>query len=196
MKKIFIMFVLSLMTVLFAGCADDKGEPNIIYEKDNNTDTGTDIPEIPENITYSFLVNSVSHIDKTDNTSEWRFLPLNETNPLDAVIADMLGRPDNESDKIMCFGFNRHLEGDHYACYSPPCYYDNTVISAYFCEYENCSRCWTDYNSLYTINIDNNISPYIYDYKILFSYIKEQILNNPYQNRYQETDWITVKTSE
>ena len=53
------------MTILFAGCADDKGEPNIIYEKDDNTDTGTDIPE---NITYNITVTSVSNIDKTDNT--------------------------------------------------------------------------------------------------------------------------------
>ena len=42
-KNLLLIFVLSLMTILFAGCADDKGEPNIIYEKDDNTDTGTDI---------------------------------------------------------------------------------------------------------------------------------------------------------
>ena len=38
-KNLLLIFVLSLMTILFAGCADDKGEPNIIYEKDDNTDT-------------------------------------------------------------------------------------------------------------------------------------------------------------
>ncbi len=47
MKKLLLIFVLSLMAI-FAGCADDK---------DNNTDTETDIPE---NITYSFLVDSLS----------------------------------------------------------------------------------------------------------------------------------------
>lgn len=57
-------------------------------------------------------------------------------------------------------------------------------------------RCSNSGDALYEIYINNNISPYIYDYKILFSYIKEQILNNPYQNRYREPDRITVKTSE
>lgn len=126
MKKLLIMFVLSLMTVLFAGCAD---------EKDNNTDIVIDT--LPENITYSFLVDSLSFIDKTDNTSEWRFLPYDDTDPLEAVFADMLGRPDNETDKIMCVGVLGVYEGEKESgpCYGRPCgYYDRTSFRVYVYE--------------------------------------------------------------
>ncbi len=124
MKKLLLIFVLSLMAI-FAGCADDK---------DNNTDTETDIPE---NITYSFLVDSLSFIDKTDNTSEWRFLPYDDTDPLEAVFADMLGRPDNETDKIMCVSVLGVYEGEKESgpCYGRPCgYYDSTTFRAYVYE--------------------------------------------------------------
>ncbi len=182
MKKLLLIFVLSLMAI-FAGCADDK---------DNNTDTETDIPE---NITYSFLVDSLSLIDKTDNTSEWRFLPYDDTDPLEAVFADMLGRPDNETDKIMCVSVLGVYEGEKERgpCYGSCGYYDGTIFRAYVYEKKTSYRCNDSGGALYEIYINNNISPYIYDYKILFSYIKEQILNNPYKNRYMEADTITVK---
>ena len=193
MKKLLIMFVLSLMTVLFAGCADEKREQNIVYEKDNNTNTGTDV--LPENITYSITVDSVSLIDKTDNTSEWRFLPSNNTDPLESVFADILGRPDNESDNIMRVTLNQsHLIGEAETgpCYGRPCgYYDNTFIRVYFCKQGD--SCYYISDSIYLIEIK---SDNIRDYKILFNYVKEQILNNPYENRYKEHDSIIVKTSE
>ena len=118
------------MTILFAGCADDKGEPNIIYEKDDNTDTGTDIPE---NITYNITVTSVSNIDKTDNTSAWRFEPYSADDALEAVFADILGRPDSESDKTMIADINSsHLEGEYYKDAFGSGYYGNTYLNVMF----------------------------------------------------------------
>ncbi len=188
-KNLLLIFVLSLMTILFAGCADDKGEPNIIYEKDDNTDTGTDIPE---NITYNITVTSVSNIDKTDNTSAWRFEPYSAEDALEAVFADILGRPDSESDKTMIADINSsHLEGEYYKDAFGSGYYGNTYLNVMFR-----SSDYVDYgDAIYTITINNSSYPYINNYEILFNYVKEQILNNPYKNRYMEADTITVKNN-
>ena len=180
-KNLLLIFVLSLMTILFAGCADDKGEPNIIYEKDDNTDTGTDIPE---NITYNITVTSVSNIDKTDNTSAWRFEPYSADDALEAVFADILGRPDSESDKTMIADINSsHLEGEYYKDAFGSGYYGNTYLNVMFR-----SSDYVDYgDAIYTITINNSSYPYINNYEILFNYVKEQILNNPYKNRYNHS---------
>ncbi|MDE7315076.1 MAG: hypothetical protein K2N11_05160 [Mucispirillum sp.] len=199
-KNLLLIFVLSLMAI-FAGCADEKGEPNIVYGKDDNTGNNTDnnTGMLPENITYSIIVNSISRMDKADNTSEWRFLPNIDSSYLEAVFADILGRPDNESNKIMCIALhNCHLEGDRTSVGG---YWDDTNLGMHLIEYDYVNKeCWYSYqdysDGVYSIEIENNLSPYIRDYKILFNYVKEQILNNPYKNRYKELDTITVKTSE
>ncbi len=84
-----------------------------------------------------------------------------------------------------------HLEGEYYKDAFGSGYYGNTYLNVMFR-----SSDYVDYgDAIYTITINNSSYPYINNYEILFNYVKEQILNNPYKNRYMEADTITVKNN-
>lgn len=111
MKKI----IITLFTIFaLFGCAED--------EKVDDSNTADDT-----NATYhKVLVSSLSNISENDNVSTWGFMPCNADSFLDNDIADKLGRPNNNTKKIVyVYGLSSTGHGRYY--YLDIIIYDNNL---------------------------------------------------------------------
>ena len=80
--------------------------------------------------------------------SQQIILSLKTIQKLEAVFADILGRPDSESDKTMIADINSsHLEGEYYKDAFGSGYYGNTYLNVMFR-----SSDYVDYGDAITIN--------------------------------------------
>lgn len=95
MKK-FIMAVF-LVFMLF-GCADDKNQ-SLQNPSDNNSIGDNNTSNQDEY--FKAIINTLSNIPVSDNVSQWGFEPYDETDNLHVFLADKLGRPNKNTNKIV-----------------------------------------------------------------------------------------------
>lgn len=94
MKK--VIMAVFLVFILFA-CADDKNQ-SLQYPSDNNS-TG-DNNTYNQDEYFKAIINTLSNIPISDNVSQWGFEPYDETDNLHIFLADKLGRPNKNTNKI------------------------------------------------------------------------------------------------
>ena len=95
MKK--VIMAVFLVFMLF-GCADDKNQ-SLQNPSDNNSIGDNNTSNQDEY--FKAIINTLSNIPVSDNVSQWGFEPFDETNYLHVFMADKLGRPTINSNKIV-----------------------------------------------------------------------------------------------
>lgn len=87
-------FIIAVFLVfMIFGCADDKNS------LDNNS-TGNNNPS-NQGEYFKAIINTLSNIPVSDNVSQWGFEPDDETDNLHVFLADKLGRPNKNTNKIV-----------------------------------------------------------------------------------------------
>lgn len=162
MKKIIITFF--TIFALF-GCAEDE-KNNIISNCDNSSN---DL-----NNYHKVLVSSLSNIPESDNISTWGFMPCDANSFLDNDIADKLGRPNNNTKKIV---YVYGLSTTDYVRY----YFLDITI------YDN-NLCDTSLPNLHTVKFtqDKIKAPA----QEMIDYYTELIKTEPYKNLYEHIIYV------
>ena len=110
LKKIFLLLI--IMVTLF-GCADDKNQ-SLQNPSDNNSTEDNNTSNQDEY--FKAIISTISNIPVSDNVSQWGFEPYYTTDYLDVFIADKLGRPTINSNKIVDIhgGYSSDAYSPHY----------------------------------------------------------------------------------
>ncbi len=169
MKNILILLVLAFAII---GCADDKKDsdssiPNDNYQNVDDNLSSTDNIDTPQN-KYAIIIDSYSHIPRSDNMSEWGFVPYYDDDALESVVADKLGRPTDNTTKTVKVHMNFHkvcVNNNGGDCMAKIYIYDNAIG--------------------WILSISISYYPYIPD-SIMRDYLINQVKNHPYENRYNE----------
>lgn len=156
MKK-FIMAV--FLVFMIFGCADDKNQ-SLQNPSDNNTSNQDEY--------FEAIINTISNIPVSDNISQWGFIPYYEDDFLDVFLADKLGRPNKNTNKIVYI-------------------YTSSGQYTKFKIYENK---YADHILLHQMDF---YVPY-YDFRDIKHYVIDYytkfIKTEPYKNIYEETIYI------
>lgn len=113
--KLFLLSIAAIFTLF--GCAEE--------DKINYSNT---IDEV--NATYhKVLVSSLSNISENDNISTWGFIPCNANSFLDNDIADKLGRPNDNTNKIVYIAGENSTHGYVYYYFLDITIYDNNTCT-------------------------------------------------------------------
>ena len=157
------LFLLSIAAIfILFGCADE--------DKINYSNTIDDV-----NATYhKVLVSSLSNISENENISTWGFMPCSETSFLDNDIADKLGRPNENTNKIV------YVYGTSTTDYVRYYFLDITI-------YDN-NSCDTLLPNLHTVKFtqDKVEAPA----QGMIDYYVELIKTEPYKNIYENIIYI------
>lgn len=163
--KLFLLSIAAIFTLF--GCADE--------DKMNYYNTAA-VDEV--NATYhKVLVSSLSNISENENISTWGFMPCSETSFLDNDIADKLGRPNENTNKIVYVYGTSSSYKYNYIYY----YYLNITI------YDN-NSCDTLLPNLHTVKFTQE------EIKAptqgMIDYYVELIKTEPYKNIYENIIYI------
>lgn len=168
MKK--VIMAVFLVFILF-GCAEDENQS--IFNPSDNNSTGDNNTSNQDEY-FKAIINTLSNIPVSDNVSQWGFEPFDETNYLHVFMADKLGRPTINSNKIV------YIYSD----------YSSNVYSQYyyFIIYENNT---SDASKLHKMVFD---LPYYMSMSsmehAIIDYYTKFIKTEPYKNIYEETIYI------
>lgn len=191
MKNILILLVLVFAII---GCADDKKDsdsstPNDNYQNVDDNLSSTDNIDIPQN-KYAIIIDSYSHIPRSDNMSEWFFLPYHNS-ALNNVVADKLGRPTDNTTKTVCVWmdfYSKICVNNNYYCEADIDIYQNKNYSD-TSDYDYGKLCLDGSvgigNSEHILSVEISYYPDIPD-SIMLDYLINQVKNHPYENRYNE----------
>ena len=94
MKK-FIMAV--FLVFMIFGCAEDENQS--IFNPSDNSSTGDNNTSNQDEY-FKAIINTLSNIPVSDNVSQWGFEPYDETDNLHVFLADKLGKPNKNTNKI------------------------------------------------------------------------------------------------